>query len=94
VVLSGFYLATVVAGFVVEALFGWLGLVPATRHARVVDISVQWNYTTILNIVFLCMAAALIFRFARTGGMGMLRSMRDYSPNAPATSGHPRPATS
>jgi hypothetical protein len=29
---------------------------------------VSWDYTTWLNIVFLLLAAALIIRFARTGG--------------------------
>jgi hypothetical protein len=36
---------------------------------------VSWDYTTWLNIVFLVLAAALITRFVRTGGMAMLRMM-------------------
>ena len=35
----------------------------------------SWDYTTWLNIVFLILAATLIVRFLRTGGMAMLRMM-------------------
>jgi ABC-type Zn2+ transport system substrate-binding protein/surface adhesin len=38
---------------------------------------VSWNYTTFLNIAFLLLAAALLIRFARTGGPAMLRMMND-----------------
>jgi hypothetical protein len=41
----------------------------------VVEASIQWNYTTVLNIVFLILAGALLVRFVRTGGMSMLRMM-------------------
>jgi hypothetical protein len=36
---------------------------------------VSWDYTTWLNIIFLILAAALIIRFVRTGGVAMLRMM-------------------
>ena len=36
---------------------------------------IQWNYTTILNIVFLLLAAALLVRFFRSGGAAMLKAM-------------------
>ena len=35
----------------------------------------SWDYTTWLNIVFCVLAAVLVFRFIRTGGMSMLRMM-------------------
>jgi hypothetical protein len=70
-----FYLASVVAGYLVEILFGGTGLVPAQRRAKVVESAVSWNYTTYLNIVFLAVAAVLVVRFLRTGGVGMLRMM-------------------
>jgi len=72
-----FYLAMAVAGFLVEILFGLVGLVPSHSevHAKVVEASVTWNYTTILNIVFLALAAVLVARFLRTGGLDMLRMM-------------------
>ena len=37
--------------------------------------SIQWNYTTVLNIIFLILAAALCYRFTRTGGIPMLKMM-------------------
>jgi len=70
-----FYLVMVAAGYVVELVFNPLGLVPKTRHAKVTDAAVHWNYTTYLNIVFLALAAALVVRFVRTGGLPMLRMM-------------------
>jgi hypothetical protein len=37
--------------------------------------NVHWNYTTVLNIIFLAIAAMLVWRFVRTGGLPMLRMM-------------------
>jgi len=70
-----FYLSMVIAGWIVELLFGILGLVPEERHAHVMEASVSWNYTTFLNIVFLALTAILVARFLRTGGRAMLRMM-------------------
>jgi uncharacterized membrane protein YraQ (UPF0718 family) len=70
-----FYATMVLAGYVVELLFQGLRLVPGGRHARVADIGVHWDYTTALNIVFLVVAAGLLYRFFRTGGLPMLRMM-------------------
>jgi uncharacterized membrane protein YraQ (UPF0718 family) len=74
-ILGTFYLTMVSAGYVIELLFSALGLVPSERHARVTDVSVHWDYTTILNIVALGVAGALVFRFVRTGGIPMLKMM-------------------
>ena len=65
----------VAAGYIVEFLFGGLGLIPTTRNAKVVEESITWNYTNILNIVFLALAAGLLCRFVTTGGIPMLRMM-------------------
>ncbi|HEV2345060.1 MAG TPA: permease, partial [Actinocrinis sp.] len=70
-----FYLAMAGAGYVVELVFKPLGLVPATRAAKVMDAGISWNYTTWLNIVFLLLAAALVIRFLRSGGRPMLSMM-------------------
>ena len=70
-----FYVAMAAAGYIVELLFGLAGLVPKTRSAQVLQASVQWNYTTMLNVVFLALSALLIWRFLRTGGPKMLRMM-------------------
>ncbi len=79
-----FYLAMAVAGYVVELVFTPLGLVPGSRHARVVETSISWNYTTWLDIVFLLLAAVLLVRFVRTGGVPMLKMM-----GGEADQGHP-----
>ena len=71
--LATFYAAMVVAAFVVEFIFGAMRLIPEDRKARVIEASITWNYTTGLNIAFLVLAAALLWRFMRTGGPEMLR---------------------
>jgi uncharacterized membrane protein YraQ (UPF0718 family) len=48
---------------------------PTSGRPRVVEASVTWNYTTILNLVFLTLAAVLVVRFLRTGGPAMLKLM-------------------
>ncbi len=73
--LGSFYMAMVAAGYIVELVFGGLGLVPSPASAKIPDQGVSWDYTTWLNIVFLVLAAALVNRFVRTGGMAMLRMM-------------------
>ncbi|MEV5987813.1 permease [Streptomyces sp. NPDC052051] len=73
--LGTFFAAMVVAGYVVEFVFGALGLVPDQARARLPEEGVRWDYTTWLNIAFLLLAAALLVRFLRTGGRGMLRRM-------------------
>ncbi|MFE5092468.1 permease [Streptomyces sp. NPDC056638] len=73
--LGTFYLATVIAGYIVEFAFSGLGLIPDQADAKVPMEGVTWNYTTWLNIAFLILAAALLIRFFRTGGRDMLRMM-------------------
>ena len=40
-----------------------------------IQASIQWNYTTALNIIFLVLAAAMCYRFVRSGGIAMLKMM-------------------
>jgi uncharacterized membrane protein YraQ (UPF0718 family) len=75
VLLGTFYAAMVGAGYLVELVFGAAGLVPAQRAAKVMTEGISWNYTTWLNIAFLLLAAVLLVRFVRTGGIPMLRMM-------------------
>ena len=75
VILGVFYATMALAGYAVELVFGAAGLVPATRKATVLHPSITWDYTTILNIVFFVLAAALVWRFFRTGGRSMLKMM-------------------
>src|SRR6476646_9496912 len=83
-----FYATMAAAGLIVEFLFQGLGLVPSERDAKVAEAHVTWNYTTVLNIVFLCLAAVLVARFVRSGGVPMLRTM-----NRPAAYAQRRKAT-
>ena len=70
-----FYATMAVAGYLVELLFGGLGLIPSSRDTKVIEESIQWNYTTVLNIIFLVIAGGLLYRFVRSGGMPMLKMM-------------------
>ena len=88
--LATFYSAMAAAGLIVDLLFKALSLEPTgARHAKVTDAGVSWNYTTILNIVFLMLAAVLVVRyFRRGGGIAMLRMMSKPMPEHHAE-GHP-----
>ena len=79
-----FYATMVAAGLIVEFLFQSLSLERTSRNAKVVEASITWNYTTYLNIIFLGLAAALIWRYFKNGGgIKMLRMM-----NKPMTHDH------
>jgi hypothetical protein len=52
-----------------------MGLIPSPARAKIPDQGVSWDYTTWLNIAFGVIAAALVVRFVRTGGVAMLRMM-------------------
>ncbi|HXJ62832.1 MAG TPA: permease [Actinomycetota bacterium] len=73
------YVAMVAGGYAIEVLFGALGLTPSHDEVtgKVVDAQITWNYTTVLNLIFLALAAVLFVRFLRTGGPAMLRMMND-----------------
>ena len=70
-----FYVAMVFAALVIEFLFDLLGLIPSQRRAQIVEMSISFNYTTVLNIIFLVIAVLLLVRFFRTGGPKMLAHM-------------------
>jgi uncharacterized membrane protein YraQ (UPF0718 family) len=72
-----FYTAMVGAGYLVEILFWALRITPTVRNATVLGPSITLNYTTVLNIIFLLISTALVWRFLRTGGPKMLRMMND-----------------
>jgi uncharacterized membrane protein YraQ (UPF0718 family) len=75
VLLGIFYAAMVAAAYIIEFAFGGLGLIPTQRHARIAETAITWNYTTILNVIFLLLTAALLVRFFRTGAGPMLKMM-------------------
>jgi uncharacterized membrane protein YraQ (UPF0718 family) len=73
-----FYAAMVLAGYAVEIIFGVFGLIPE-RHLGHVPMAsgVTLNYTTVLNVLFLFLASALVARAIRTGVVPMLRMMTE-----------------
>src|SRR6266513_1943021 len=74
-ILLTFYVTMAAAGYVVEFLFQALGIIPNNRNVVAITEGVSWNYTTVLNIIFLLLAAILVVRFLHTGGLPMLRMM-------------------
>jgi uncharacterized membrane protein YraQ (UPF0718 family) len=70
-----FYVTMAAAGYVIEFLFAALGIIPQNRSVVAITEGIHWNYTTALNIIFLVLAAILIVRFVRTGGVPMLKMM-------------------
>lgn len=83
-----FYVSMSLAALAVEFIFGALHLIPHQRHVQIVAESIRWNYTTVLNIVFLALAAMLVIRFLRTGGPAMLRMMSTTDPSSHGHSTH------
>jgi uncharacterized membrane protein YraQ (UPF0718 family) len=74
------------AGYIVELVFGALGIVPAQRALEVFTSGPTRNYTSVLNVIFLVLAAILVVRFLRTGGPEMLRMMS--APQQPGAHEH------
>lgn len=74
-ILATFYAAMAIAAYVVELVFYAIGLVPHERKAQVVEAAFRWNYTTVLDLIFLAIAALLLVRFATTGGPKMIKMM-------------------
>ena len=75
-----FYAAMALAALAVEGLFAALHLIPHERSAQIMTESIRWNYTSVLNLLFLAVTAVLLWRFLRTGGPAMLRMMDDAPP--------------
>ena len=72
-----FYAAMAASALIVEFAFQASGLIPQQRSAQVVETSITFNYTTVLNIFFLGMCGLLLFRFFTTGGPEMLGKMEE-----------------
>ena len=69
------FVAMSIAGLVVELLFKVLGWIPTQRHATITEAQLSWNYTTVLNVIFLGIAGVLVWRAGQTGGLQMLSMM-------------------
>jgi uncharacterized protein len=83
--LGTFFAAMAAAGYLIEVVFGGLGLVPSPASAQIPTEGVSWNYTTWLNIGFGVLAAVLVARFVRTGGLAMLKAMGGAPEGDPGT---------
>jgi uncharacterized membrane protein YraQ (UPF0718 family) len=75
-----FYAAMSAAGYVVEVVFGPLGLIPKNRHVNALKPHIAFNSDTYLNIAAIALTAVLLVRFFRSGGRPML-SMMGGSPD-------------
>jgi len=73
--LGTFYVSMAASALAIEALFHAIGLIPAPGPATVAASPISFNYTTALNVVFIGVAALLVRRFLRTGGVSMLKMM-------------------
>jgi len=70
-----FYAAMSLAALLVDVVFAALHWIPEHGHALVMQEGIRWNYTAVLNIIFLVISALSLVRFLRTGGPEMLRMM-------------------
>ncbi len=84
--LAIFYVSMALAALAVEFIFGALHLIPQQRSVQIVEESIHWNYTSVLNIIFLMLAVVLVIRFLRTGGPDMLRMMSNSGRHEPSHS--------
>ncbi len=87
-ILVTFYATMALAGYLVEILFGALGIIPTSRSVAAVTEAPSFNYTSFLNALFLLVAAVLLWRFLRTGGRAMLRMMNQPAEEMSAHGGH------
>lgn len=71
------YITMVCAGLIVSLIFHALGIVPTDRNVTVFQSGPSWNYTTLLNLLFLAVTSILAIRFLRTGGPEMLKAMEE-----------------
>lgn len=87
-----FWAAMSLAGLAVEAIFSAAGWIPDQRSAKIVATSFHWNYTSVLNLVFLVVFAGLYWLYRNRerlgGGTGYaidpVCSMQIRTANAPA----------
>ncbi|HJV66291.1 MAG TPA: permease [Geomonas sp.] len=81
-IVAAFYASMVAAALAIEFLFQWWGLVPHERGKGIAEEAIKLDYTSILNIIFLVIAALMVWRFFVTGGPDMMREMGQESGHA------------
>ena len=69
VIVALMFVAMVAAALIVDGIFAGLDLIPANRPSidSVTSRGIEWNYTTVLNILFFAVAAALVALTLRRG---------------------------
>lgn len=74
-----YYAAMVLASLIIEFVFQFLNLIPTQRSVEIFEVTLQWNYTAILNLCFGLIAVMLLYRFFKTGGMHMFKMMEGHA---------------
>ncbi len=75
-----YYAAMVIAALLIEFVFEYLNLIPdrsARGMVQLEQMSIRFNYTMILNILFGSLMLFFIYWFFRTNGRKMLMMMKD-----------------
>jgi YHS domain-containing protein/uncharacterized membrane protein YraQ (UPF0718 family) len=65
-----FWAVMAAAGLAVEAIFAAAGIIPTHRPTHIVDTGFQWNYTTVLNLIFLAVFAYLYWLYRNRERLG------------------------
>ena len=68
--LALFWLVMSLAGLVTEGLFRTAGLVPTTRPSQIVTAHFRWDYTTVLNVIFLAVFGLLLWAYRNRERLG------------------------
>ncbi len=88
--LGVFWLVMSAAGLLTELIFNAAGIVPATRPDSIAPEQLSWNYTTILNIVFLAVLAGIYWLHRHKERLGGGRDVaRDPVCGMQVDTGHP-----
>lgn len=69
------YVAMVIAGFLVEIIFDILHLIPTQRNALIFTKGIGFDYTSVLNVIFIIIGGILVYRYFKTGGPEMMKMM-------------------
>jgi uncharacterized membrane protein YraQ (UPF0718 family)/YHS domain-containing protein len=91
-----FWAVMAAAGLAVEGIFAAVGWIPRRAHGEVVHSRFEWDYTTVLNIIFLAVFAILYWLYRHRdrlgGGQGYaidpICGMQVRTANAPASCEH------
>lgn len=74
-ILVTFYVAIILVSLLIEFSFNILDIIPKERNLHTIQRSLSFNYTTILNVIFIAATSILSYRFLKTNGLKMLKHM-------------------